>query len=158
MIENCSGFEDSYSVGANGKPKKDGYRFAHIGKSTPLRMQDVAQEVLDFNSKHRDMHLNGHFQSAVNKYTEGMYFKNHIDLVQGKGMLDVKECRKISCIVQLSNPADYEGGKLMFEEEEMSTGWGDLHLFYADDPHLVTEIVKGTRYSMNIFCYGDIIW
>ena len=100
IIQNSSGFEDSYSVGADGKPKKDSYRFAHIGKSTPLRMQDVAKEVLDFNSKNRNMNLNGHFQSAVNKYTKGMYFNTHIDLISGKGMLDVKECRKVSCVIQ----------------------------------------------------------
>ena len=158
IIKNSSGFEDSYSVGADGKPKKDSYRFAHIGKSKPLRMEDVAKEVLDFNSKNRNMNLNGHFQSAVNKYTKGMYFNTHIDLISGKGMLDVKECRKVSCVIQLSNPKDYIGGRLMFEDKEMSADWGDFHIFYADYPHKVTEITKGIRYSMNIFCYGDIVW
>ena len=80
------------------------------------------------------------------------------DRISGKGMLDVKECRKVSCVIQLSNPEDYTGGRLMFEDKEMSADWGDFHMFYADYPHRVTEITKGTRYSMNIFCYGDIIW
>ena len=46
----------------------------------------------------------------------------------------------------------------MFEDKEMSADWGDFHIFYADYPHKVTGITKGIRYSMNIFCYGDIVW
>ena len=104
------------------------------------------------------MILSGDLQCAVNKYGEGQYFDTHIDIIFNDSMLGQRQVRKISCAIQLSDPSDYEGGDLIVRDEVMSKGMGDLHIFHAVTPHSVSPITKGTRYSMNIFCYGDITW
>ena len=104
------------------------------------------------------MILSGDLQTAVNKYGEGQYFDTHIDIVFNDSMLEQKQVRKLSCAIQLSDPSEYEGGDLIVRDEIMSKGMGDLHIFHAVTPHRVSTITKGTRYSMNIFCYGDITW
>ena len=156
--ESAKDFSKSHSIGIDGKPKVDGYRNAEIGKASPLRLPDIAKHVLEFNSKHYNMILSGDLQTAVNKYGEGQYFDTHIDIVFNDSMLEQKQVRKLSCAIQLSDPSEYEGGDLIVRDEIMSKGMGDLHIFHAVTPHRVSTITKGTRYSMNIFCYGDITW
>lgn len=156
--ESAKDFSKSHSIGIDGKPKIDGYRNAEIGKASPLRLPDIAKHVLEFNSKHYNMILSGDLQTAVNKYSEGQYFDTHIDIVFNDSMLEQEQVRKLSCAIQLSDPSDYEGGDLVVSGETMSRGMGDLHIFHAVTPHNVYVITKGIRYSMNIFCYGEITW
>ena len=156
--ESAKDFSKSHSIGIDGKPKVDGYRNAEIGKASPLRLSDIATHILKFNSEHHNMILSGDLQCAVNKYGEGQYFDTHIDIIFNDSMLGQRQVRKISCAIQLSDPSDYEGGDLIVRGEVMSNGMGDLHIFHAVTPHSVSPITKGTRYSMNIFCYGDITW
>ncbi len=156
--ESAKDFSKSHSIGIDGKPKIDGYRNAEIGKASPLRLPDIAKHVLEFNSKHYNMILSGDLQTAVNKYGEGQYFDTHIDIVFNDSMLKMEQVRKLSCAIQLSDPSEYEGGELIVSGDVMSKGMGDLHIFHAVTPHKVDIITKGTRYSMNIFCYGEITW
>ena len=156
--ESAKDFSKSHSIRIDGKPKIDGYRNAEIGKASPLRLPDIAKHVLEFNSKHYNMILSGDLQTAVNKYSEGQYFDTHIDIVFNDSMLEQEQVRKLSCAIQLSDPSDYEGGDLVVSGETMSRGMGDLHIFHAVTPHNVNVITKGIRYSMNIFCYGEITW
>jgi PKHD-type hydroxylase len=74
--------------------------------------------------------------------------------------------RKISMTLNLSNPEDFEGGKLKFdlgkthdtgvdiwECEELKTK-GSMIFFPSFLPHTVTPITKGTRYSLVLWALG----
>ena len=66
--------------------------------------------------------------------------------------------RKLSLSLQLSDPRDYDGGKLQFAmDEEISTsasGQGDIVIFPSFRRHRVTPVTRGTRYSLVAWAEG----
>jgi PKHD-type hydroxylase len=60
--------------------------------------------------------------------------------------------RKLTFVVQLSEPQDYEGGKLFLyynqEKHESPNEFGSIIIFPSRIAHEVTPITKGNRYSL----------
>lgn len=61
--------------------------------------------------------------------------------------------RKLSIVVQLSNPATYKGGQFEFSEVQSpkQEDWGkqgSILIFPSYLTHRVTEVTEGTRYSL----------
>ena len=59
--------------------------------------------------------------------------------------------RRISAIVQLSDPSDYKGGELQFRDEPHCSEFvnkGDVLFFPSSYVHRVSEVTQGTRYSL----------
>jgi len=71
-----------------------------------------------------------------------------------------KKCRKLSTIVQLSDPNDYDGGDLEFfngvlEPEDLNIRkQGSVIVFDSRDWHRITPITKGVRYSLVLWSSG----
>jgi predicted 2-oxoglutarate/Fe(II)-dependent dioxygenase YbiX len=67
--------------------------------------------------------------------------------------------RKISVVVQLTNPSDYEGCELLVNDhagiKTATKERGTVHLFPSYMPHKVTPITRGTRYSLVIWVHGS---
>lgn len=84
-------------------------------------------------------------------YREGSHYDWHQDF--GNGKISV---RKLSVVVQLSEPESYEGGELEFFNypEKVSKGLGDLVVFPSFQFHRVTEVTKGQRYSLVAWISG----
>lgn len=81
---------------------------------------------------------------------EGQY-GTHIDL----GSNNEYACRKLSMSVQLSDPDDYTGGEVEFDEKlNFPTGLGDVMVFSAFTRHKVNPVKTGKRYSMVLWLYG----
>lgn len=80
-------------------------------------------------------------------YQEGCHFKSlHTDHGPGE-----TSYRKITAIVQLSNPVDYEGGRFELPGEtipEKAHAQGTVIIFPAYYVHRITEITKGVRQSL----------
>lgn len=76
----------------------------------------------------------------------------HIDKSYGKNI------RKLSVVVQLSDPADYEGGDLCiqtsYKPQIMLKEQGFLVAFPSYVLHGVTPVTKGTRYSLVAWVTG----
>ena len=68
--------------------------------------------------------------------------------------------RKLSTIVQLSNPDDYEGGEFQFfngeeEPEDLKIkSQGSVIVFDSLDWHRLTPITSGVRYSLTQWSQG----
>lgn len=66
--------------------------------------------------------------------------------------------RKISAVVQLSPPEDYEGGHLQFMQGGGPTSegraQGSVVVFPSFEAHCVTPVTSGTRYSLVIWVKG----
>lgn len=66
--------------------------------------------------------------------------------------------RKLSLIVQLSDPEDYEGGDLhLFTDRDFVPAFkarGEAVLFPSWTPHMVSPITKGTRYALATWVCG----
>lgn len=73
----------------------------------------------------------------------------HVDVGSGEMVI-----RKLSVVVQLTNPAEYEGGKLeIFAAQEDSlpeppNAQGTAILFPSFEPHRVTPLESGVRHSL----------
>lgn len=84
----------------------------------------------------------------LTKYEKGNKYDMHVDA----GLYGTPMPRKLSIVVQLSDPNDYEGGELDIlctdGDIEMLRGQGDVIVFPSYMYHKVREVTKGTRYSL----------
>lgn len=66
--------------------------------------------------------------------------------------------RKLSCVLLLSKPCDYQGGRLELERDNLTgdifTQQGDLIFFPSHLRHRVTPVTKGIRRSLVIWFEG----
>ena len=110
--------------------------------------------VRDVNERFYNFNLYNPETFQITKYDEKNqgFYKPHID-----GFYDnpkVREVRKLSMSVQLTAPEYYEGGKLVFPDDEQNFNYedskeqGTVVFFPSYLRHGVTPVTKGTRYSL----------
>lgn len=91
-------------------------------------------------------------QLMLVKYSEGGHYMWHTD--NGKGYMSN---RKLSLVVQLSDPGDYAGGDLeFFEGLKAPNNLGDVVVFPSYQPHRVTPVTSGERYSLVLWVSGPV--
>ena len=87
----------------------------------------------------------------IYRYEPGDFFDWHMDLGSGK-----IAGRKITTLIQLSSPKDYDGGELeLFCNDPHTAGRarGTLMIYPSYIMHRVTELTRGVRFSMG----GEVI-
>lgn len=88
------------------------------------------------------------------EYSEGSFYTWHHDINwEGASLYD----RKISLVIQLSDPNDYEGGNFEFKSIETPVNFktqGSILAFLSYNEHRVTEVTKGTRKSLVTWAEG----
>ena len=93
-------------------------------------------------------------QAATYKSTEGGHFAWHSDI--GLGVAAGK--RKLTLVLQLSEPSTYEGGdlKVMPSAQVLSASraQGCVSVFPSFALHQVTPVTKGTRHSITVWAHG----
>lgn len=107
---------------------------------------------------------NEHFQAAAmplkmvdpfySKYAKGMYYGAHIDNpIMGKGPFLRAD---VSATLFLSAPEDYANGELCIQtdagEQKIKLAAGSAVIYPSSSLHRVTEITKGERLAMVIWC------
>ena len=108
------------------------------------KLAQVCQQV---NQQHFAMELFGFTEPLqISEYGEGSFFNWHMDM--GNGAHSV---RKLSFVVQLSDPRAYEGGNLEImsgpEPYAFPRTRGSMILFPSFVMHRVTPVTAGTRMS-----------
>ena len=83
-------------------------------------------------------------------------YKTHHDI---DWLSDKPYQRKLSMVIQLSDPCEYEGGDLCFSEvenqkQEELKKKGSIIVFPSYLQHAVTEVTKGKRYSLVLWLSG----
>ena len=88
------------------------------------------------------------------QYSKGNYYKWHSDVNwHNKEMFD----RKLSIVIQLSDPKDYDAGDFEFFDEGGNgkfRGKGSVLVFPSVHMHRVTEVTSGVRYSLVSWAEG----
>jgi PKHD-type hydroxylase len=90
------------------------------------------------------------------RYNIGDKYDWHIDF----GGKDFQSLRKLSLVVQLSDPCEYEGGELQFGSstddkiEIAPKNKGAVIIFPSYMRHRATEVTKGSRYSLVLWVTG----
>ncbi len=85
-------------------------------------------------------------------YGPGQYFGWHVDIGG-----DDTASRKLSLTIQLSNPADYDGGDLQFHgaaDMPIARDQGCATFFPSYLAHQVTPVTRGLRRSLVAWAYG----
>jgi len=80
-------------------------------------------------------------------------YEVHTDCFDSTDSDGIEWSRKLSFTIQLSEPSDYEGGELCFPDNdaynpESVKARGTLISFGSFNPHGVTPVTKGNRYSL----------
>ena len=131
-------------------------------KNIPLNklMYDIATEV---NEEHFGFDINNtqHIQYSVYKESDLGKYDWHIDT---NFLNNNFTQRKLSIVLQLSDPADYEGGQLELDVNDYGIDWGDfqqyanqkgsLIVFPSFIRHRVTPVTKGIRKSLITWVTG----
>ena len=105
--------------------------------------------------------LTGHEYIQFTKYNVGQHYNWHLELT--KENVGDSICRKLSIIIPLNDPSEYEGGEIEFRSMRLSPDdpaedsiiskpefkeRGTLLVFPSIIFHRVKPITKGTRYSL----------
>ena len=112
------------------------------------RLQGVASH---FNKEHFKFNLEWARLELIqfSKYEKGDYYTWHMDLGNNPNSIG----RKISLVVQLSDPGKYDGGELQMGliDDEAYTAYkdkGSVTIFSSTMRHRVTPVTRGVRYSL----------
>lgn len=125
-----------------------------LGEETQWLYEKLAGVAYRCNRARYHFDLTGIFEPiALNHYAAGGHFEWHKD--HGNGPISV---RKLSLIVQLSHPDDYEGGDLEFlgdeDPEPALRQRGTVIIFPAFVAHHVTPVTSGARTSLVAWIAG----
>lgn len=93
-------------------------------------------------------------QFTYYKSEENGFYDKHVDPLQW----NLPHNRKLSLVVQLSDPEDYEGGDLIFhyskDPEIIKKEMGMTVFFPSSLLHEVSPVTKGDRYSLVAWVHG----
>jgi PKHD-type hydroxylase len=92
------------------------------------------------------------YPPLFNRYGEGMGFGDHIDnAIRISQVTGARYRTDISCTLFLSDPGDYDGGELLFEDgvsaRAIKLPAGDMILYPATTVHQVTPVTRGERWA-----------
>lgn len=127
---------------------------AHNAETTFIfeRLQRIARQINDDAFKF-DLAGFGEPLQFTRYEAGGDYYTWHQDLGPGR-----MSCRKLSMVLQLSDPAGYEGCELQLydkgEPASLSRERGSLLVFPSYQLHRVTPLTKGLRYSLVSWIWG----
>lgn len=115
----------------------------------------VIGRALQANRDFWNFQLDGAEQMQIARYEAGQHYVGHVDI----GMDAPYSLRKLSVVVQLSDPDDYEGGELVLhtsvdEIETAPRGRGEMILFPSYALHQVKPVTRGRRYSLAHWIIG----
>lgn len=123
------------------------------GEDSKWLYELISSRVAQYNQFGYEFDVAGIYQDfQLIKYEEGDHYDWHLDI--GPGLASY---RKLSVVIQLSSPEDYEGGELVVNagtERVCPKDQGQIILFPSYILHKVTPVTKGTRWSLVCWVLG----
>jgi len=103
--------------------------------------------------------IENHEETQIAKYEEGGHYNWHTDETfyqRNRGYH-----RKVSSVLFLSNPSNYQGGEFLFEsvdgDQKVEVEVGTIICFPSELRHKVTPVTDGTRYSLASWAVGPLM-
>lgn len=130
-------------------------------EDTQFLYDKIVNLAKDANEKMWNFNITNLFESV--QFTEYSYEPNanqqcHYDWHMDFGSNGISATRKLSCVIQLSEPDDYEGCNLEFMLHrniiKAPKKKGTIIFFPSYITHRVTPILRGTRHSIVIWIHG----
>jgi len=159
IIQNCKESLSPGTVGAVNAVNEELRRSNVMMITNSLQEADlfhkINKKVWEVNQKHFFYDVRKLNFLQFTEYSEKYSGKYdvHVDLWNGVDSAGEECSRKLSLTIQLSEPSEYEGGELCFPDNDMYNseavkGRGTLVMFSSFDPHGVTPVTRGDRYSL----------
>lgn len=154
FLENLQQFEKGVTGGSkkpNKKIRDSDISWLHKDQNTAWvfdRMNSITAKV---NYDHFLLDISGYNMFQYTKYDKNQHYTWHWDYSFGWN----NHVRKISLIMMLSDPSEYEGGEFEIvvngnieEPKSFKPGKGDIVFFASWMPHRVAPIISGVRKSL----------
>jgi PKHD-type hydroxylase len=129
----------------------------HRDKQTKWLYDRMQQAALEANKKYFNFDLKGAqpMQYGVYEADDRDTYCTHVDMSHH----DKENIRKLSISIPLSDPDEYEGGSLLINPStneclSIAQKPGTAICFPSWTPHMVTQVTKGVRRSLVMWCYG----
>ncbi len=139
--------------GSNPKVRNSRLHNVQYNEATQWLYQKVMDRVARNNTLY-DFDISGMYEGMnIMEYGEGGHYDWHLDIGPG-----LAAHRKLSVIVQLSDPKDYTGGEVLFnagKERELPKDRGQIAIFPSYILHKVNPVLTGTRYSLVAWVSGQ---
>lgn len=146
-------------TGGNGEGIVSDYRISEISwidenNETSWIYKKLTEYAMDANSQMWNFDIWGYYDQLQYTvyYGDGGHYDWHADL--GPGISN----RKLSCVLQLSDPSEYEGGELQMNVGaniiDVPKGLGTLCFFPSFLLHRVTPLTSGVRVSLVTWLAG----
>lgn len=138
----------------NHKIRKNFVRWIPWDSETEKIFTLIRNVAYESNAKFWNMELAGFGEPIqLTHYTgAGDHYDWHTDL--GEGVLSL---RKLTVIIQLTDPSEYEGGDVIMRgatEIIANKDQGNMIMFPSWMPHCVMPITKGERFSLVVWISG----
>lgn len=127
-----------------------------VNSQTEWIYSKISKLLKTVNEEYFDFDLTKIEKLQFTKYYSGDsgFYVKHLDKLHN----NTTENRKLSFVLQLSNPSDYEGGDLIIHNAQNPTtikkGAGVIAFFPSYILHEVTPVTKGTRYTLVGWIHG----
>ena len=135
-------------------------KWISLNEDTNWLFKKIIDEIIDVNCKNFDLQLKFVEDLQFSEYTEdnkGFYIK-HSDCGSKTSLETYVDIRKLSFTIQLTDENEYEGGELIFyndnEEKKAPKSKGTIIFFESDIIHEVTPVTKGVRHSLVSWVQG----
>lgn len=134
-------------------------RWVRISEETKWLYDQIGAIVCHLNGKFFGFDLTGFedgLQYTVYHHRPGDPISDHYDFHKDMGGVGTM-CRKLSFVLQLSDPLEYDGGDLVVESlttELVPKGLGKSIVFPSWARHKVTPVTRGVRRSLVAWAVG----
>lgn len=137
------------------KQRNSTITFLPQGEDSKWLYDRIAKEALRQNAEFWGFQLDGAEQMQIAQYAPGQHYIAHVDI----GMELPYSRRKLSVVIQLTDPSEYEGGDLEIQisGDDIAIaprGRGEMVLFPSWVLHRVTPVTKGLRWSLANWVIG----
>lgn len=142
----------------DGAPLRDsGIYWLYTNPETSWIFNRLNQGLAEYNQTYQYEGLQPITSGQLTRYQLGQQYGWHVDVGQGPMSL-----RKVSMVVQLSDPAQCEGGGLeIFNTDDpnfnnrLPMDQGDIAYFCSFMPHRATTVHSGERWSLVLWVLGE---
>jgi PKHD-type hydroxylase len=128
-------------------------KYIKMNEQSAWIAQRIMKIVEQANEKFYKIKLHSLAELQLAEYNEGSRYDWHMDANGQKAYQD----RKISIVVFLSDPKEYEGGKLHWIPalNNVLMEQGFIVLFPSFKVSKLTPVKKGTRYTLEAWAHGE---
>jgi PKHD-type hydroxylase len=126
-------------------------KWIHVTKDSEWLYRKLTDVIKDANEKYFQFKVEELETLQYTIYNEGCFYESHTDFVSAYS-------RKLSFVLQLSDPSDYEGGDLILKFDTpfhtVQKNKGSIVIFPSYVLHEVTEVTKGNRITLVAWVRG----